>query len=134
MGGHGVDQKFLRGYQVTDAEGRVNFLTVYPGWYRGRAVHIHFKIRSGPRSEIGYDLTSQFFFDDALSDGIFSTMQPYVQKGLSTTRNESDGIYRGSNGLLTLQPRAEGEGYAAAFSVVLDPSAPVGPGGPRRRP
>ena len=38
--------KFLRGYQVTDANGRVRFTTIYPGAYPGRAVHIHFKVRT----------------------------------------------------------------------------------------
>jgi protocatechuate 3,4-dioxygenase beta subunit len=37
-------QKFLRGYQVTDANGGAEFLTIYPGWYSGRTVHIHFKV------------------------------------------------------------------------------------------
>ena len=36
----------LRGVQTTDAQGRVTFTTIYPGWYRGRAVHVHFKIRT----------------------------------------------------------------------------------------
>src|SRR4030095_2511853 len=40
-------ERFLRGYQVSDANGRVRFVTIYPGWYSGRAVHIHFKVRSG---------------------------------------------------------------------------------------
>ena len=41
-----VGQKFLRGYQVTDDNGTAKFTTIYPGWYQGRAVHIHFKIRT----------------------------------------------------------------------------------------
>ena len=41
-------QTFLRGHQVTDAGGTANFLTIYPGWYQGRAVHVHFKIRTAP--------------------------------------------------------------------------------------
>src|SRR5204863_7919560 len=61
-------QKFLRGYQVTDANGRVQFTTIYPGWYQGRAVHIHFKIRTDAGSASTYDFTSQFFFDDDLTD------------------------------------------------------------------
>ena len=44
---NGTDgQDWLRGYQVTDAEGKVRFDTIWPGWYQGRAVHIHFKVRS----------------------------------------------------------------------------------------
>src|SRR6188508_2290795 len=38
-----VGQQFLRGYQISDAGGNVRFTTIYPGWYQGRAVHIHFK-------------------------------------------------------------------------------------------
>jgi protocatechuate 3,4-dioxygenase beta subunit len=38
-------RQFLRGYQVTDRNGQAEFLTVYPGWYRGRTVHLHFKVR-----------------------------------------------------------------------------------------
>ena len=45
-GGSTVGKKFLRGFQTTDGEGLARFTTIYPGAYRGRAVHIHFKIRS----------------------------------------------------------------------------------------
>src|SRR5439155_8358496 len=59
-------QNFLRGYQLTDANGMVQFTTIFPGWYTGRAVHMHFKVRTDPTSSSGYEATSQFFFDDAL--------------------------------------------------------------------
>jgi protocatechuate 3,4-dioxygenase beta subunit len=52
-----LGREFLRGYQLTDAKGRVSFTTIYPGWYRGRAVHIHFKVRNA-----NTEFTSQFFF------------------------------------------------------------------------
>src|SRR5262249_24919601 len=65
-----VGKKFLRGYQVTDSDGGARFTTIYPGWYPGRAVHIHFKIRSGPSSKRGFDFTSQLYFDDALTDRV----------------------------------------------------------------
>ncbi len=58
---------FLRGFQRTDADGRASFTTIYPGWYQGRAVHIHFKIRTDPEAEAGFEFTSQLFFDDELS-------------------------------------------------------------------
>ena len=61
-------KQFLRGYQTTDANGQVKFTTIYPGWYHGRTVHIHFKIRTTS----GHDFTSQWFFDDGLSDTVFA--------------------------------------------------------------
>jgi len=57
-----IGQKFLRGYQVTDRNGMAQFTTIYPGWYRGRAVHIHFKVRTQGRSQPGYEFTSQLYF------------------------------------------------------------------------
>jgi protocatechuate 3,4-dioxygenase beta subunit len=53
--------RWLRGYQVTDANGMATFTTIYPGWYSGRAVHIHFKIRTNPASNAGTEFTSQLF-------------------------------------------------------------------------
>ncbi len=73
-------QKWLRGYQVTDEYGVVQFTTIYPGWYSGRAVHIHFKIRTDPESDAGYEFTSQFFFDDDLTDKVHA-QAPYASEG-----------------------------------------------------
>ena len=113
-----VGQKFLRGYQVTDAAGAARFLTVYPGWYEGRTVHIHFKIRTDPQAARGYDFTSQMYFDDALTDMVF-TRAPYVAKGQRTTRNTDDRIFRRGGSQLLLAPKATGEGYAATFAIGL---------------
>ena len=48
-------RRFLRGYQVTDATGFARFTTIYPGWYSGRAVHAHFKLRGTPGFGVRYD-------------------------------------------------------------------------------
>src|SRR6185369_17669284 len=69
-------KKFLRGYQPTDRHGNANFLTVYPGWYQGRAVHIHVKVRIFNGESETYEFTSQFFFDESVTDEIFKT-SPY---------------------------------------------------------
>jgi len=69
-GGSTVGRKFLRGYQLTDGDGRVRFLTVYPGAYQGRTVHIHFKVRAPQGQRPGYEFTSQLYFDDALTDDL----------------------------------------------------------------
>lgn len=108
-------QKFLRGYQVTDASGQVTFTTVYPGWYPGRANHIHFKIRT----DAGYEFTSQWFFDDVLSDQVH-TQGAYASKGArGRLQNSGDGIFGRSDGLLTLDVRPAGSGYAATFDIGL---------------
>src|SRR5271165_1115373 len=63
-----VGQQFLRGYQLTNAAGSAQFLTIFPGWYAGRAVHLHFKIRLVEASAPGFSYTSQLYFDDALTE------------------------------------------------------------------
>jgi protocatechuate 3,4-dioxygenase beta subunit len=88
-----VGKKYLRGYQVTGSDGVARFTTIYyPGWYSGRAVHIHFKIRSSAGSTSAYEFTSQLFFDDTLTDQVHA-QQPYAAKGERNTRNAKDGIY-----------------------------------------
>lgn len=102
-------QRFLRGSQLTDANGKAAFVTIYPGWYPGRAVHIHFKVRPTANT----DFTSQLFFDDKLSDQVFA-QAPYNSKGKRTTLNSSDGIYKDQ--LLVAVSKAD-QGYAATFDI-----------------
>src|SRR5918995_6298488 len=112
-------ETFLRGYQVTDENGVARFATIYPGWYQGRAVHIHFTIRDSPESEQGYEFTSQLYFDDALTDEVQS-QGPYAEKGERDLRNGEDGIFRGGGDELLLTLTPSGEGYAATFDIALD--------------
>lgn len=121
-----VGQKWLRGSLLTDAQGAAAFTTIYPGWYQGRAVHIHFKVR--PTASTVF--TSQVFFDDALSDQVF-TQAPYAAKGKPDRRNSNDGIF---NQLLLLTTTKAAQGYAATFPIGIDLSmigAPK-PGAPPR--
>jgi protocatechuate 3,4-dioxygenase beta subunit len=105
--------KFLRGYQLSDANGLVTFTTIYPGWYQGRAVHIHFKIRSG-----GAEFTSQLFFDDTLTAEVFAKA-PYASRGDGWLRNTSDGIFRNGGDQLMLAATPKGDSYEAAFDIGL---------------
>jgi len=107
-------KKFLRGYQTSDAQGQVKFTTIYPGWYQGRAVHIHFKIRT----TTGHEFTSQWFFDDSLSDTVFA-QAPYAARGTRGTRNSNDSIYSGGGNQLVLAPTLAGGTYGAAFNIGL---------------
>jgi protocatechuate 3,4-dioxygenase beta subunit len=110
----GESHKFLRGYQVTDANGAAKFTTVYPGWYPGRAVHIHFKLRLFAGSTKSYEFTSQLFFDEALTDSVHAQSQ-YSARGTRNTRNANDGIYNelsaADKAALTLQASKTGNGY-----------------------
>ncbi len=111
-----TSQNFLRGQQVTDANGQVQFVTIYPGWYSGRAVHIHFKVRSAAESGGTYEFTSQFFFDDAFTDQVY-TAAPYNDRPGRNTLNSNDGIYQGGGSQLVLPVTADGDGYRAAFTI-----------------
>ena len=108
---------FLRGYQVTDAHGQVRFATIYPGAYRGRAGHIHFKVRtnSGARAA---EFTSQLYFDDGLTDRVHER-PPYGGPGSRRTRNGDDALFRAGGPSLILDARRDGDGYAAAYDVGL---------------
>ena len=111
-------RKFLRGWQATDAEGLARFTTLYPGWYPGRAVHIHFKVRSAPDVVPGFDFTSQLYFDDELTDRVHSE-DPYAARGSRDRRNSEDGIFRqgGAELILVLEPTAIG--YGGTFEIGL---------------
>lgn len=107
---------FLRGYQVTDSSGLAAFATVYPGWYRGRTVHIHFKIRADPQASAGLEFTSQLFFDEGVTAEVFA-QEPYASRGSQDTTNASDGIFRAGGSQLLLVPARTGSGYAATFAI-----------------
>ncbi len=113
-------KKFLRGFQMTDASGAAQFVTIYPGWYEGRAVHIHFKIRTQPESRRGYEFTSQVYFDEALSEQIFR-QAPYSTKGPGWLRNQQDGIFRrdGGSHLMVALTKTDAS-YAGTFDIGLE--------------
>lgn len=115
LGMNSVGQKFLRGYQITDENGVASFTTIYPGWYEGRAVHIHFKMRT----ESGYDFTSQLFFDESLTDEVFA-QAPYNRRGERHLRNEDDGIFGQSGNQMMLAVSQADSGYQSTFDVALE--------------
>jgi protocatechuate 3,4-dioxygenase beta subunit len=104
----GIDdnETFLRGAQVTNSSGIVEFLTIYPGWYQGRTVHIHAKVHLDKQTV----LTTQLFFDEATQRAVYDSGSYAV----GDTNNESDSIF---NEALVLATRREGDGYLGAISV-----------------
>jgi protocatechuate 3,4-dioxygenase beta subunit len=115
-----VGQKFLRGSQVSDASGVVKFTTIYPGWYSGRAVHIHFKVRSAANSGQTYEFTSQLFFDPAISAEVYA-QAPYAEHGTTPdTPNSRDGIYQSGGDQLLVAVAKAGDGYSGTFDIGLN--------------
>jgi protocatechuate 3,4-dioxygenase beta subunit len=113
-----VNKKFLRGYQMTDAGGTARFATIFPGWYRGRTIHLHFKIRAAASTGQNYEFTSQFYVDDKLSDQVLA-QAPYA-RGKRDTTNATDRIYRNGGEQLLLAVNKTDQGYAATFAIALD--------------
>src|SRR5215471_15283568 len=113
-------QKFLRGYQVTDNNGSVELTTIYPGWYPGRTVHIHFKIRIPEGSQRAREFTSQLYFHDSFTDEIYAKA-PYNAKGGRRMRNEGDNIFseRNSGEKLILDVTHDAQGCFGRFDIGL---------------
>jgi protocatechuate 3,4-dioxygenase beta subunit len=81
-------ERWLRGTQMTDATGVVTFSSVYPGWYPTRTAHLHLKVHLDSSTV----LTTQLFFDDAISDGVYAA-DPYRQHAGRDTRNNRDAFF-----------------------------------------
>ena len=111
-------EKWLRGYQVTDENGMAEFITIYPGWYSSRTVHIHFKIRTDPASDTGYEFTSQLFFPEDVTD-IVQAQLPYSSKGYRDTLNANDSIYAdGGDQLLLDVSETTGDDLTTAYATL----------------
>ena len=122
---------YLRGYQLTDDNGTVRFTTVYPGWYEGRAIHIHAKVRTFEGSEKTLEWTSQFYLNNSINEQVH-TQPPYSKHGLPEVTNEGDMIYKGasSDGLvqsntgerlmLNLTKDDDEQSYLGMFNIVLN--------------
>jgi protocatechuate 3,4-dioxygenase beta subunit len=107
-----VGRTYLRGIQPTDANGLAIFKTVYPGWYRGRAVHIHVKVHVGG-DEVH---TGQLFFRDSVTDAVYKRA-PYKSRGERSMRNADDSIYGSGGSRSLLAMTTVGKGYAGAISM-----------------
>jgi protocatechuate 3,4-dioxygenase beta subunit len=109
-----VEQALCRGVQMTDSNGEVAFTTVYPGWYPGRATHIHFRVYLA----LDLQATSQLAFPDDATSTVYNSAL-YVAKGQNPTSPNRDGIF--SDGvtyqLATVAQNAATGGYDAQLTV-----------------
>lgn len=108
---------FLRGYQVTDANGQVTFTTIYPGWYAGRTTHLHYRVRTTLSDSSEVNFTSQLFFAESVNNAVYATT-PYARSGTRSTTNSNDSLYDAA--LVMPVTGSAGAGYTGAFTVNLD--------------
>jgi protocatechuate 3,4-dioxygenase beta subunit len=112
-GFNGISQTFLRGIQTTDANGSVTFTTVYPGWYQGRATHIHVEVTVNGRSL----KVTQIAFPDNITSAVYSAGE-YASRGQNPTTNTGDMVFADSlaSELATVTGDAA-SGYSARFTL-----------------
>ena len=114
-------ENFLRGYQTTDSDGKISFTTIYPGWYSGRTVHIHVKVRGFDASgNITTEATTQLFFDDTVSESVYAANSDYSRSGTRDVLNSSDSIYgEESPALLVSLTGSSQTSYAGTISIAI---------------
>jgi protocatechuate 3,4-dioxygenase beta subunit len=119
-GGSGPETKtrYLRGHQRSDALGKASFLTIFPGWYRGRTPHIHMKVHVGGADRVVH--TGQVFFNEAIQSSVYRA-GAYASRGQADTSHVQDGIYAqagGSRAVVRLSRRPGGaRGYLGRIVI-----------------
>jgi protocatechuate 3,4-dioxygenase beta subunit len=105
-------QQYLRGTQITDKTGKVQFRTIFPSWYGSRTPHVHFKVFLGGNEVVA----SQIFFPEEINKEIFSQWDPYKQHtSKRTTFNDNDRFKQGVYSNVTRQGRS----YTAMALLVV---------------
>jgi protocatechuate 3,4-dioxygenase beta subunit len=108
-------ETFCRGVQMTDATGTAEFRTVFPGWYTGRAVHIHVKVASdGDQTHTG-----QLFFDPETLAEVYAA-EPYAARGRPDVSNEDDGIYQQSRGVTVVAVTFDDDASSGSVTLGID--------------
>lgn len=103
---------FMRGVQRTNAAGVATFQTVYPGWYRGRTVHIHVKVQLG--GNVVH--TGQLYFSDTFTDAVYRR-PPYTSRPGRDTRNAVDAVFRNGGRTSLLRLRKSGSGTIGSITM-----------------
>ncbi len=105
---------YLRGLQTTDSSGKVTFVTIYPGWYQGRATHIHVEVTMNGRSA----KVTQIAFPEDLTATVYRT-GVYESSGQNPTTNSRDGVFSDgvANELITITGGDSTSGFSGTFQV-----------------
>jgi len=104
---------WLRGVQPVNASGVANFTTIYPGWYQGRATHIHVEVMVAGRSV----KITQIAFPEEINNAVYAS-GVYASKGANPTKNATDMVFSdGVNSELATMSGNTGSGYTATFTV-----------------
>jgi protocatechuate 3,4-dioxygenase beta subunit len=112
-GYNGTGQTFLRGLQTSNAGGQVTFITVYPGWYQGRATHIHVDVNvGGARVK-----STQIAFPEGVTREVYAS-GVYASSGQNPTTNASDNVFSdGTSTEMAALSGSVGSGYTATLTI-----------------
>ncbi|MCB0685532.1 MAG: hypothetical protein KDC53_03375 [Saprospiraceae bacterium] len=115
--GSGSSAHFLRGRQTTDSDGLVRFTSIFPGWYPGRAPHIHVHIYSATGKSL---LVTQIAFEESICKNVYTNATSFYKNGTQDTTNERDGIFRDgyANELASIEGSIA-DGYNAGLTIVV---------------
>lgn len=115
---------WCRGIQMTDANGEVQFTTIFPGWYTSRVCHIHFQVYLSSVLQV----TSQFAFPDSTKNAIYTANTPYSAHGTDPINVDDDTIFSDGHDyqMATLTLNTNGDGYDSYLEVAIDASSTTG--------
>ena len=110
-------QNYLRGFQIADDHGNVRFLSIYPGWYPGRAIHVHVRIRRFVDGVATFNFVTQLYFDESITQSIHAYVRPYATRGQPDTTNTTDFFY---DSRLLCRSSYDGSRVVASFNAVVN--------------
>lgn len=116
--GSSTSVHFLRGRQTTDSNGQVGFVSIFPGWYSGRAPHIHVHIYNSSGASL---LVTQIAFPKTTCDTVYTTSSYYSSRGTADTTNERDNVFSdGYTNELAVLTGDISNGYTLTHTIVVE--------------
>ena len=113
--GDALRSSWYRGQLMTDANGRVNFKSCFPGWYPGRTIHIHFAVSDANRTS---RVISQFAFTNEIATEVYTTHPLYSHRGDQDTPLERDGVFPNDTEVFLMRTRQNDDGSLLAYHTI----------------